>query len=274
MSALDASIQAQGDKVRALKAAKASKDEIGAEVKVLLDLKAKYKAETGSDWKPGAAPPTPAPASTGGDLNARITEQGDAVRKLKAEKADKDKVSAAVKVLLDLKAEYKTATGQDWKPAPTPAPAAAKQPPPPKEKTPEAPKLSGKAAEIDAKIKEQGDKVRELKGSKADKAAVEAAVKELLQLKAEFKAETGGDWKPAEQGKKEDKGKGKENKQPEKKKGEGEMSETQKKREAKKAEKAAKKAAHKEAEKAEKAAKKALRENQKKREILDSLNMC
>ena len=39
----DAEIRAQGDKVRDLKAAKAGKDVITAEVKVLLDLKAKYK---------------------------------------------------------------------------------------------------------------------------------------------------------------------------------------------------------------------------------------
>jgi len=244
MSDLDASIRAQGDKVRELKAAKASKDAVTAEVKVLLDLKAKYKSETGSDWKPDAAPAAKAPAAAapGADLDAKIGQQGDAVRKLKAEKADKEQVTAAVKVLLDLKAEYKTATGKDWKP---PANESAK--PAKKEQTPPkaepAPQLTGKAAEIDAKIKEQGDKVRELKAAKAEKAEVDAAVKALLDLKASFKAETGSDWKPAEQPKKD---KGKENKQPEKKKAaEGEVSETQKKREAKKAEKAAKKAAHK-----------------------------
>ena len=47
-----------------------------------------------------------------------------------------------------------------------------------------------------------GDKVRELKAAKADKASVDAAVKSLLELKGQFKAETGSDWKPAEQPKK------------------------------------------------------------------------
>ena len=43
----------------------------------------------------------------------------------------------------------------------------------------------------------QGDAVRKLKSAKADKAEVDAAVKLLLQLKADFKAATGNDWKPA-----------------------------------------------------------------------------
>jgi len=251
MAELDAAIKTQGDKVRELKGAKASKDEVTAAVKVLLDLKAKYKAETGSDWKPGAAPaPAAAPAAggAGSEIDAKIKAQGDLVRKLKGEKADKAAVGEAVKTLLALKAEYKTATGSDWKPDAAPAaPAAAekKKSPPPKE---EAPKLTGKAAEIDAKIKEAGDKVRELKTAKADKAAIDVAVKALLEQKAAFKAETGKDWKPAEQPK-QGKEKAKENKAPEKKKEGGEdgedKSDTQKKREAKKAEKAAKKAAHK-----------------------------
>jgi len=249
MADLDAQIKAQGDKVRELKAAKASKDAVTAEVKVLLELKAKYKEATGNDWKPGAAAaaaPAAAPAAAAGkaaELNEKIKQQGDAVRKLKSEKAAKDAVEAAVKVLLELKAAYKSETGKDWKPeAAAAAPSAEKK----KEKSPAkeaAPALTGKAAEIDAKIKDQGGKVRDLKAAKAEKADIDAAVKALLELKAEFKTETGTDWKPAEQPKKE-KEKGKENKAPEKK-ADGEKSETQKKRDAKKAEKAAKKAAHK-----------------------------
>merc|ERR1711887_484759 len=102
----------------------------------------------------------------------------------------------------------KAATGKDWKPAAEPKKekAPAKAASPPKEE------LSGPAAEIDGKIKAQGDKVRQLKTDKADKAAVDAAVKELLALKGEFKAATGKDWKPAAEPKKEKAGK--ENKQP------------------------------------------------------------
>jgi len=66
-------------------------------VKVLLALKADYKAATGADWKPGAAPPAaPAPAkpaatssASAADINAQITDQGNKVRDLKSQKAAK-----------------------------------------------------------------------------------------------------------------------------------------------------------------------------------------
>ena len=53
-----------------------------------------------------------------------------------------------------------------------------------------------KGAEVDGKIKAQGDKVRQLKADKAAKPDIEEAVKKLLALKAEFKSATGMDWKP------------------------------------------------------------------------------
>merc|ERR1712226_1404282 len=49
---IDAQIAEQGDKVRALKTAKASKNEVGEAVKVLLALKDKYQQATGNAWKP------------------------------------------------------------------------------------------------------------------------------------------------------------------------------------------------------------------------------
>jgi len=245
MADIDAKIKAQGDKIRELKAAKSAKDVIQPEVNTLLALKAEFKTATGLDWKPGVeVPGAPAAAAPGDDINASIVAQGDKVRALKSEKASKDKIDEAVKVLLALKADFKAKTGNDWKP-----PAAPKAAPAPKAATPAKastpPKeLSGPASEIDGKIKSQGDKVRQLKTEKAEKAAVDEAVKQLLALKAEFKSATGQDWKPAAEPKKE---KGKENKQPAEaaQKQDGEKSDTQKKREAKKAEKAAKKAAHK-----------------------------
>ena len=42
-------------------------------------------------------------------------------------------------------------------------------------------------ADIDAKIKAQGDKIRELKAAKSAKDVIEPEVKTLLGLKAEFK---------------------------------------------------------------------------------------
>ena len=78
MAEIEAKIVAQGDKIRELKAAKAAKDAIQPEVNIssmfyphafippmqvaaLLALKAEYKAATGEDWKPPAAPAKAAP---------------------------------------------------------------------------------------------------------------------------------------------------------------------------------------------------------------------
>jgi bifunctional glutamyl/prolyl-tRNA synthetase len=69
-----------------------------------------------------------------------------------------------VKSLLALKAEYKAATGSDWKPGvqpPTAAPAAT---------APAATQSAGgSAADINTKIGVQGDKIRQLKADKAAK---------------------------------------------------------------------------------------------------------
>ena len=65
-------------------------------MKTLLSLKADYKTATGQDWKPGAAPPAPAPAAApvksekdADQLNQLIADQGNKVRDLKAKKAPK-----------------------------------------------------------------------------------------------------------------------------------------------------------------------------------------
>ncbi|KAI5632900.1 WHEP-TRS domain-containing protein [Phthorimaea operculella] len=144
---LDQQITKQGDLVRSLKAAKADKAKVDEAVKALLELKAKYKAATGQDWKPGAAPAPAAAAAkpAGADaatLNEEITKQGDLVRSLKSAKAEKAKVDEAVKTLLELKAKYKAATGQ-----------------------------------LNEEITKQGDLVRSLNSAKAEKAKVDKAVK-------------------------------------------------------------------------------------------------
>jgi len=196
---LDSQITQQGDLVRDLKSKKAAKDQIDVAVKKLLALKADYKSATGKDWKPGqsvapaASAPAAAPSSTANDavsVNANIVKQGDLVRDLKGKKAGKPEIDAAVKTLLELKAQYKTLTGQDWKPGtvpPTAAPAASPAP---------SAGANDTVAQILSQITAQGDKVRELKSAKADKATVDAAVKTLLSLKADYKSATGSDWKP------------------------------------------------------------------------------
>ena len=99
-------------------------------------------------------------------IEDKIKEQGDVVRKLKAEKATKEKIDEEVTRLKALKAELAQAN----KPAPNP--------------------------ELDAKIKEQGDIVRKLKSDKAPKEEIDEAVAKLkalkLQLQPGGEAQAGG----------------------------------------------------------------------------------
>ncbi|EDV94976.1 bifunctional glutamate/proline--tRNA ligase [Drosophila grimshawi] len=193
---LDKQIGQQGDLVRELKAKKAAKDQIDVAVKKLLSLKADYKAASGQDWKPGQPPlatataaAAPVTANDATDINASIVKQGDLVRELKGKKAPKPDIDAAVKHLLQLKAQYKTLTGQDWKPGTAPASAPAVP-------NAAADVSSADVAGLLTQIAAQGDKVRELKSAKADKPSIDAAVKTLLKLKADYKQLTGTDWKP------------------------------------------------------------------------------
>ncbi|XP_044729967.1 bifunctional glutamate/proline--tRNA ligase isoform X2 [Chrysoperla carnea] len=199
---VNADITNQGDIVRKLKADKAPKADIDAAVKTLLALKAEFKTITGIDWKPGCEVPKSVPSgdnksaenvSSGANksaekVNADIVNQGDVVRKLKSDKAPKADVDAAVKILLALKAEFKTLTGIEWKPGCSV---------PKSENLPTSLSANDKSAEsINSKITTQGDIVRKLKADKAPKADIDAAVKILLSLKADFKNVTGKDWKP------------------------------------------------------------------------------
>ncbi|XP_041109092.1 bifunctional glutamate/proline--tRNA ligase-like isoform X4 [Polyodon spathula] len=202
-------ITAQGEAVRDLKAKKSPKEEIDAAVKQLLALKAEFKQKTGLDYKPGMAPPSPAPTQAAPASSSSpsscpyetVAQQGELVRKLKTEKAPKDQIDAAVKQLLALKAEFKQKTGLDYKPdmapltqtTPTPSPAPSQSAPTSKGSpadTPEAQALFNKVAE-------QGEQVKKLKAEKAPKDQVDAAVKSLLDLKAHYKTLSGVEYKPA-----------------------------------------------------------------------------
>ncbi|PAA53324.1 hypothetical protein BOX15_Mlig003944g1, partial [Macrostomum lignano] len=205
-------IEAQGNLVREMKAAKADNNAVQVELKKLLQLKADFKSHSGQDWKPdllqkaSAADPAtaaaPPPQGSGlqqfKPLLEKIAAQGDLVRDLKAKKADQAAIKSAVDQLLQLKADFKSHSGQDWKPellqkatpaAPAAAPATAAAPPP---------QDSGlqQFKPLLEKIAAQGDLVRDLKAKKADQAAVKSAVDQLLALKAEFKAQSGMDHKP------------------------------------------------------------------------------
>lgn len=68
------------------------------------------------------------------------------MRKLKADKASKDEITAAVQILLALKGEYKQATGRDWDPNAKPEPAVP---------------TGGALTAAWEKVQTQGDKVGE-----------------------------------------------------------------------------------------------------------------
>uniref|UniRef100_A0A663M0M8 Bifunctional glutamate/proline--tRNA ligase n=1 Tax=Athene cunicularia TaxID=194338 RepID=A0A663M0M8_ATHCN len=174
-------------------------EQIDEAVKILLNLKAEYKQKTGQEYKPGN-PPSPAPCipsttlpSRVGSLYDNVAEQGEVVRRLKAEKASKDEIDEAVKLLLSLKADYKGKTGQDYKPGHPPvAPGALPQASNTVPSGPDTPE----AKALFSKVALQGDEVRKLKSEKAEKEKIDAAVKELLQLKAQYKTVAGVDYKP------------------------------------------------------------------------------
>ncbi|XP_062980146.1 bifunctional glutamate/proline--tRNA ligase isoform X3 [Elgaria multicarinata webbii] len=215
----------QGEVVRKLKVEKAPKDQIDAAVKVLLALKAEYKQKTGQEYKPGNPPksslpssvPSAAPSSmslcpvVSKTLYCKVAEQGEVVRRLKSEKASKDKVDGAVKLLLSLKAEYKEKTGQDYKPGQPPSPQAHAV------NQPTSTEISGanspEAKALFNKVALQGEEVRKLKSEKAEKDKIDAAVKELLQLKAQYKLLAGVDYKPVSATGAEDKDKKKKEKE-------------------------------------------------------------
>ncbi|KAM6083768.1 bifunctional glutamate/proline--tRNA ligase isoform 4-T4 [Theristicus caerulescens] len=195
-------VSAQGDIVRDLKAKKAAKEDIDKAVKQLLALKAEYKEKTGQEYKPGNPPVSVTEQSskleTSGTLDSKalydkVAEQGEVVRKLKAEKAPKDEIDEAVKLLLSLKADYKEKTGQDYKPGHPPVAQGAL--PQASSTVPSGPDTP-EAKALFSKVALQGDEVRKLKSEKAEKEKIDAAVKELLQLKAQYKSVAGVDYKP------------------------------------------------------------------------------
>ncbi|XP_058021421.1 bifunctional glutamate/proline--tRNA ligase isoform X5 [Ahaetulla prasina] len=199
-------VSAQGDIVRDLKQKKAAKEDIDAAVKQLLALKAEYKEKIGQDYKPGSPPVAAVPiqsskcevaAITNVDskiLYDNVAEQGEVVRKLKAEKASKDKVDEAVKLLLSLKAEYKEKTGQDYKPGQSASSQTSdlKHPKSTETSSPGSPE----AQVLFNQVALQGEEVRKLKSEKAEKDKIDTAVQKLLQLKAQYKLLTGVDYKP------------------------------------------------------------------------------
>ncbi|XP_067619786.1 bifunctional glutamate/proline--tRNA ligase [Eurosta solidaginis] len=185
---INESIVKQGTLVRDLKAKKAPKTDIEPQVKLLLGLKARFKALTGQDWKPDTAP-IQSPKTSVEQVLTKINVQCHKVRQLKLQKANKIAVETEVKELLSLKNEYKQITGNDWKPEVV-APVIVK-----KEKSPDTPSSDVVNALL-TKIAVQGDKIRQLKFNNAYKGVLDIEIKLLLALKADYTSLTGQDWKP------------------------------------------------------------------------------
>ncbi|XP_005879946.1 PREDICTED: bifunctional glutamate/proline--tRNA ligase isoform X3 [Myotis brandtii] len=125
-------------------------------------------------------------------LYNKVAAQGDVVRELKAKKAAKEDVDAAVKHLLALKAEYKEKTGQEYKPGSPPAAAAAQAVSSPSSASPPG------GRSLYDEVAAQGEVVRKLKAEKAPKAKVNEAVECLLSLKAQYKEKTGQEYVPGQ----------------------------------------------------------------------------
>ncbi|KAJ3088805.1 putative methionine--tRNA ligase, cytoplasmic protein rar1 [Quaeritorhiza haematococci] len=135
------------------------------------------------------------------DLEKKIKEQGDAVRKLKTDKAAPEEVKKAVEALLGLKKQLgeEVAKVSSSAPAAAAKPAAAATPAPASSSSkkkaqaaaassslneaPEGVTKTPAILDLEKKIKDQGDKVRKLKGDKAPADEVKKAVEGLLDLK-------------------------------------------------------------------------------------------
>lgn len=152
------------------------------------------KKETGSAPKERPAAAVSAPCAAAEDsavLYSRVAVQGDVVRELKAKKAPKEDIDAAVKQLLTLKAEYKEKTGQEYRPGNPPAAAVHSV-------STKSPSNTGEYTSLYSKVAAQGELVRKLKAEKAPKAKINEAVECLLSLKAEYKEKTGKEYVPGQ----------------------------------------------------------------------------
>nr|XP_033196973.1 bifunctional glutamate/proline--tRNA ligase isoform X2 [Bombus vancouverensis nearcticus] len=158
---------------------------INQEMQQLLNLKTEYKNKTGNEWtgvKNQNITKDILTESHAVRLYNEIQKQGDKVRQLKSSKAEKGVIDEEVKKLLALKSDYKSVTGQDWKPSTIPTIDITN-------------KEENSADKISESIQKQGDNVRQLKSSKAEKSVIDQEIKILLDLKNNYKALTGQEWK-------------------------------------------------------------------------------
>ena len=114
-------------------------------------------------------------------LNEDIKKVGDLIRQLKADKQSKD-VNESVKKLLDLKDQFKKATGKDW--APNLGISSSN-----KENKGNSANVKSKdeSEKLNQEIKQCGDVIRDLKAKKADKEIIKHNVDKLLALNQQYK---------------------------------------------------------------------------------------
>lgn len=239
---IDEKIVAQGDRVRRLKADKVDKVLIDAEIKILLALKAEYKANAGEDWKSGivlrrgvsgcaAQLQTENDSAKEESSSDEITRQRDKIAELQKlldqelEKLHNLRIKEKSKTREELKfkcyqtqkqsdeARELTSNKEDKNDAEMKCLfSASKSKADRKEKNRElretavanfitdrkdsSEEITKSAEKTAFAIKNQGDKVRSLKSSKADKNIIDQEVKILLSLKNDYKNAFGQDWKP------------------------------------------------------------------------------
>ena len=152
------------------------------------------KAEKSPQEETKPVVPAAGPSTEISDIHSQITEKGNVIRQLKADKADKNVVMSEVAILKELKTNFKTVTGVEWTPNIDMGQFSSTAVSGTTESAPLQP--SNDALAIHQKIIDQGNVVRNLKTQKADKAAVTAAVNDLLSLKKDFKDATSIDWAP------------------------------------------------------------------------------
>ena len=185
----------QGDKIRDMKAAKTDKKTLQPEIDRLLTLKKEFKTKSGQDWKPdiysigdGKNVATVVSADTEGanmTLHTQIVEQGDKIRDMKAAKTDKKTLQPEIDRLLTLKKEFKTKSGQDWKP----------------DIYSELLKDSSAetidkviARDLHIRVAFQHNRIMDMQTGKYDVAKLEVEMERLDKLKELFKTTTGYNW--------------------------------------------------------------------------------
>ncbi|XP_076330314.1 LOW QUALITY PROTEIN: bifunctional glutamate/proline--tRNA ligase-like [Tachypleus tridentatus] len=219
---LNDQIKVQGDKIRLLKSEKADKVIVDAEVKELKKLKMEFKIHTGEEWMPETLnkneewhqqPKSFVKLDKKVNENSlenlsdpvlelckQIKTQGDKIRQMKSEKANKDMLDPEIQVLLKLKSDYKAFTGREWKP---PNGNTSKENETKRGtgtdceitpiKLPSDKEASKDALALKAEIDAYGEKVQNLKSNGASKEEVDSEVKILLNLKEKYKQLTGKD---------------------------------------------------------------------------------